>query len=67
MQWHRLAGIPCRAMDSYLSRLIRAGLHVAVCEQVEFPAAAFPPDAFPVAAAGMVISKNTFGRSCKTG
>ena len=35
-----LAGIPYHALDSYLSRLIKAGLRVAVCEQVEDPALA---------------------------
>ncbi len=32
-----LAGIPIHALDNYLSRLIRAGLRVAICEQVEDP------------------------------
>ncbi len=32
-----LAGIPFHALDSYLARLIRAGLRVAICEQVEDP------------------------------
>jgi len=35
-----LAGVPHHALDSYLSRLIAAGLTVAICEQVEDPAAA---------------------------
>jgi DNA mismatch repair protein MutS len=35
-----LAGIPYHALDSYLSRLIKAGLRVAICEQVEDPALA---------------------------
>ncbi|MBI5725898.1 MAG: DNA mismatch repair protein MutS [Planctomycetes bacterium] len=32
-----LAGIPFHALDSYLSRLIKAGCRVAICEQVEDP------------------------------
>lgn len=32
-----LAGFPYHALDSYLPKLIRSGLRVAVCEQVEDP------------------------------
>jgi len=32
-----MAGIPVRALDSYLQRLIRAGHRVAICEQVQDP------------------------------
>jgi len=32
-----LAGIPYHALDSYLARLVKAGLRVAICEQVEDP------------------------------
>jgi len=32
-----LAGIPYHALDSYLSRLVKAGHRVAICEQVEDP------------------------------
>ncbi|RME93110.1 MAG: DNA mismatch repair protein MutS, partial [Bacteroidetes bacterium] len=32
-----LAGFPYHALDTYLPRLIRAGLRVAVCEQLEKP------------------------------
>ncbi|HDS08972.1 MAG TPA: DNA mismatch repair protein MutS, partial [Firmicutes bacterium] len=32
-----LAGIPYHALDSYLSRLIKKGFKVAICEQVEDP------------------------------
>ena len=35
-----LAGVPVRAKDEYLQRLIRMGRRVAVCEQVEDPAEA---------------------------
>jgi DNA mismatch repair protein MutS len=35
-----LAGIPVRARDEYLERLVRLGRRVAVCEQVEDPAEA---------------------------
>ncbi len=33
-----LAGVPVKALDEYLSRLVRAGRRVAICEQVEDPA-----------------------------
>ena len=32
-----LAGIPYHAVDQYLPRLVRAGLRVAICEQLEDP------------------------------
>lgn len=32
-----LAGIPHHAIDSYLPRLVKAGLRVAICEQLEDP------------------------------
>ena len=35
-----MAGVPIHAAEAYLARLIRAGHKVAVCEQVEDPAAA---------------------------
>ncbi|MBT6117364.1 MAG: DNA mismatch repair protein MutS [Rhodospirillaceae bacterium] len=35
-----MCGVPVHAADSYLSRLIRKGFRVAVCEQVEDPAEA---------------------------
>ena len=35
-----MAGVPVHAADAYLARLIRAGFKVAVCEQMEDPAAA---------------------------
>lgn len=35
-----LAGIPVHALDGYLQRLVRLGRRVAICEQVEDPAAA---------------------------
>jgi DNA mismatch repair protein MutS len=35
-----LAGVPARAKDEYLQRLLRLGKRVAVCEQVEDPAEA---------------------------
>ncbi|TET17381.1 MAG: DNA mismatch repair protein MutS, partial [Candidatus Cloacimonadota bacterium] len=35
-----LAGIPVKAADNYITKLIRAGLKVAICEQVEDPALA---------------------------
>lgn len=35
-----LAGVPVKALDEYLARLVRAGRRVAICEQVEDPAQA---------------------------
>jgi DNA mismatch repair protein MutS len=35
-----LAGVPHHALDVYLTRLLAAGLTVAICEQIEDPAAA---------------------------
>ncbi len=35
-----LAGVPYHALDTYLGRLLAAGLTVAICEQVEDPAQA---------------------------
>lgn len=35
-----LAGIPVHALDGYLQKLVRLGKRVAICEQVEDPAAA---------------------------
>ncbi|MHB8078319.1 MAG: MutS N-terminal domain-containing protein, partial [Candidatus Krumholzibacteriia bacterium] len=35
-----LAGVPHHALDGYLARLLAAGLTVAICEQIEDPAAA---------------------------
>ena len=32
-----MCGVPVHAMDAYLSRLIRKGFRVAICEQVESP------------------------------
>jgi len=32
-----LAGIPFHALDAYLARLVKAGVRVAICEQVENP------------------------------
>ncbi|MCC6157991.1 MAG: DNA mismatch repair protein MutS [Deltaproteobacteria bacterium] len=35
-----LAGVPFHALNGYLSKLVRAGVKVAICEQVEDPKAA---------------------------
>lgn len=35
-----LAGVPAKALDDYLGRLVRLGRRVAICEQVEDPAEA---------------------------
>ncbi|MEZ4422180.1 MAG: DNA mismatch repair protein MutS [Gemmatimonadota bacterium] len=35
-----LAGVPAKALDDYLARLVRLGRRVAICEQVEDPAEA---------------------------
>ena len=36
-EFTELAGIPYHAIDQYLPRLVRAGLRVAICEQLEDP------------------------------
>src|SRR5688500_16013435 len=35
-----LAGVPARALDDYLAKLVRAGRRIAICDQVEDPAEA---------------------------
>src|SRR3990172_5033836 len=35
-----LAGVPAKALDDYLARLVRLGRRVAICDQVEDPALA---------------------------
>ncbi|HAY77314.1 MAG TPA: DNA mismatch repair protein MutS, partial [Gemmatimonadetes bacterium] len=35
-----LAGIPAKALDDYLARLVKMGRRVAICDQVEDPAQA---------------------------
>ncbi|HKK93933.1 MAG TPA: hypothetical protein VJ925_10890, partial [Longimicrobiales bacterium] len=35
-----LAGIPAKALDEYLARLVKAGRRVAICDQVEDPSQA---------------------------
>ncbi|MEK9502383.1 DNA mismatch repair protein MutS [Gaopeijia maritima] len=35
-----LAGVPVKALDEYLARLVKAGRRVAICEQVEDPSEA---------------------------
>src|SRR5258708_34581011 len=32
-----MAGVPYHAVDAYLSKLVRAGYKVAICEQVSLP------------------------------
>lgn len=32
-----LAGVPAKSVDTYIARLVQAGLKVAVCEQLEAP------------------------------
>ena len=35
--WLRMAGFPYHALDTYLPKLIRAGIRVAICDQIEAP------------------------------
>ena len=35
-----LAGVPAKAIDDYMSRLVRMGCRVAICDQVEDPSQA---------------------------
>lgn len=62
-----MCGIPYHAADSYISRLIKAGLKVAICEQVEDPALAkglVRRDVIRVVTAGTYIDDTTFEARC---
>ena len=56
-----MCGVPVRASDSYLERLIRAGFKVAICEQVEDPAEARKrgPKALVERAAVRIVTSGT--------
>ncbi|MBU1061304.1 MAG: DNA mismatch repair protein MutS, partial [Candidatus Omnitrophica bacterium] len=57
-----MCGIPYHAADSYISRLIKAGLKVAICEQVEDPAQAkglVKRDIIRTITSGTFIDENT--------
>jgi DNA mismatch repair protein MutS len=49
-----MAGVPVRAHETYLHRLIAAGFKVAICEQIEDPAEAKKRGAKSVVARGVV-------------
>ena len=56
-----LAGVPHHALETYLSRLIRAGKKVAICEQVENPKLAkgiVKRDVVQVVSPGTALSEN---------
>mgnify|MGYP001447707639 CR=1 FL=1 len=56
-----LAGIPYHALDSYLSRLIRKGYKIAICEQVEDPKKAkgiVARDVVRVVTPGTILEEN---------
>ena len=56
-----LAGVPHHALETYLSRLIRAGKIVAICEQVENPKLAkgiVKRDVVQVVSPGTALSEN---------
>ena len=58
-----MCGIPYHAADSYISRLIKAGLKVAICEQVEDPALAkglVKRDVIRVITSGIYIDDASF-------
>ena len=58
-----MCGIPYHAADSYISRLIKAGLKVAICEQMEDPALAkgiVKRDVIRVITSGTFIDESTF-------
>jgi len=62
-----MCGIPFHAADSYISRLVKAGLKVAICEQVEDPALAkglVKRDVIRVITAGTYIDDTTFEARC---
>ena len=56
-----MCGIPARAVDSYIGRLIDKGYKVAICEQTEDPALAkgiVKRDVIRVITPGMIIDNN---------
>lgn len=56
-----LAGIPYHALESYLAKLIRAGLKIAICEQVEDPKLAkgvVKRDVVRIVTPGTIIESN---------
>ena len=56
-----LAGIPYHALEQYLAKLIRAGLKIAICEQVEDPKLAkgvVKRDIVRVVTPGTVVENN---------
>ena len=62
-----MCGIPFHATDAYISRLIKAGLKVAICEQVEDPALAkglVKRDVIRVITSGTYIDDTTFEARC---
>ncbi|UCD14867.1 MAG: DNA mismatch repair protein MutS [Candidatus Omnitrophota bacterium] len=57
-----MCGIPYHAADNYISRLIKAGLKVAICEQVQDPAVAkgiVKRDVIRVITSGTFIDENS--------
>jgi len=58
-----MCGIPFHAAEAYISKLIKAGLKVAICEQVEDPACAkglLRRDVVKVITAGTYIDDASF-------
>ncbi|MBM3322564.1 DNA mismatch repair protein MutS, partial [candidate division WOR-3 bacterium] len=56
-----LAGVPAKALDTYLSRLVAQGFKVAVCDQLELPAPGKPVvkrDVVEVLTPGTVTTPN---------
>ena len=58
-----MCGIPYHAADTYIAKLIKAGLKVAICEQVEDPALAkglVKRDVIKVITSGTYIDDSSF-------
>ena len=61
-----LAGVPYHALDTYLVRLLSAGLTVAICEQVEDAALAtglVKREVVKVITPGMIVSEELLDKS----
>ncbi len=58
-----MCGIPYHAKDTYISKLIKAGLKVAICEQVEDPSLAkgiVQRDVIKIITSGTFIDENSY-------
>ena len=62
-----MCGVPYHAVDSYLAKLIRAGMKVAICEQVEDPGTSkgiVKRAVTRVVSPGAIVEENILDASC---